>query len=127
MKQRHEKDKVAPVYIKSADHSWIPALLLKTYNGKATVAVPKFPNEQEMLSCPKTTGNIRYHDNQMIDLCDYPNNALPMQNVDSNGSLEDFKDMVDLPFLHEVRSLQIKRKGVTYSCEFRFIYLTKRC
>lgn len=30
------KDEVVPVYIRSVDHSWLPALQLKTYNGMAT-------------------------------------------------------------------------------------------
>lgn len=98
-----QKDKITPVYLRSADHTWVPALQLKTHNGKAIVAIPKFKNEQEMLHCAKASKTFRYHDNQTIDLADYPGSILPMQNVDCNGNLEDYMDMVDLPFMHEVR------------------------
>jgi hypothetical protein len=38
-----------------------------------------------------------------VDLSDYNKGVLPMQNVDENGNLRKFADMVELPFLHEVR------------------------
>jgi hypothetical protein len=103
-RQKQEKDKVTPVYLKSANHTWVPCLQLKVFNGKATVAVPKFANEQGMLHCAKASKTFRYHDNRIVDLAEYPNNVLPMQNVDANGNLDDYKDMVDLPFMHEVSS-----------------------
>ena len=56
-----------------------------------------------MLNCAKASKTFKYHDNQIIDLSTYPTGHLPMQNVDQNGNLEDYKDMVDLPFMHEVR------------------------
>ena len=97
-----QEEKVTPVYLRSDDHGWIPALQLKVYNNKATVAVPKFKKEQDMVTCPKERKRIYYHDNQVIDLADYPNNVLPMQNLDVSGNLMDYKDMVELPFMHEV-------------------------
>jgi len=96
---------VTPVYIKSAENSWVPALQLKRHNGKATVAVPKYKNEQEMLQCGKKSRIYKYHDNQIIDLKDYANNALPMQNVDSSGNVEDYMELKDLPFMHEAAIL----------------------
>jgi hypothetical protein len=101
---RDDKQKVTPVYLRSAQNVWVPALQLKTHNGKATVAVPKVKSEQDMLHCAKASKTFRYHDNETIDLKEYPNGALPLQNVDCNGNLEDHMDMVDLPFMHEVRS-----------------------
>ena len=98
-----EKSKITHVFLRSADHVWIPALQLKTHNGKATVAVPKFANEQDMLHCVDASKKSRYNDNQIVDLKEYPNNVLPMQNVNANGNPEEYKDMVDLPFMHEVR------------------------
>jgi hypothetical protein len=97
---REGKTKITPVYFKSANHIWVPALQLKSASGKAVVSVPKFKDEKDMLQCePKG----KYHDNQTVDLKEYPNNVLPMQNVDASGNLEEYKDMVDLPFMHEVR------------------------
>jgi hypothetical protein len=102
---QEEKPKIVPVYLRSADHSWIPALQLKTNDGKAVVSVPKFvKGENDMMSCLTASKQFPYQaNNQVIDLKDYPNSVLPMQNVDSNGNLEEYKDMVDLPFMHEVR------------------------
>lgn len=104
---KEEAPKITPVYLKSVDNTWIPALQLKVHNDKATVSVPKFKSgEKDMINCAKESKAFPYNDNQIIDLKDYPNGLLPMQNVDSNGNLEEYKDMVDLPFMHEVRSNQ---------------------
>jgi hypothetical protein len=103
LKHTMPEDKVTQVYLRSDDHSWIPARQLKVYNNKATVAVPKFKNEQELMSCGRRSKQ-KYHKEQVVDLTDYPNNVLPMLNVDAHGNLEDYKDMVELPFMHEVSS-----------------------
>lgn len=96
-------EQVTPVYIKSNENVWVPALQLKTHEGKATVSVPKFRNEQAMMHCSKKSKTFKYHDNQVVDMSGYENGHLPLQNTDSNGNLEEYKDMVDLPFMHEVR------------------------
>jgi hypothetical protein len=94
--------KGVPVYLKSAEHGWIPALQLKTYHGKAKVAVPRIVQENDLLHCSDSSQKLRF-DNHEIDLADYKDGMLPMQNVDHHGNVEDYKDMVDLPFMHEVR------------------------
>lgn len=101
---KEEKPKITPVYIRSTDHTWLPVLQLKTHEGKAVVSVPKYvKGEHDMIQCLKSSKQFPYHaNNQVVDLKDYPNSLLPLQNVDSNGTLEDYKDMVDLPFMHEV-------------------------
>jgi hypothetical protein len=38
-----------------------------------------------------------------IDLKQYQAQVLPLQNVDAQGQLTEFADMVKLPYLHEVR------------------------
>jgi hypothetical protein len=101
MVQETNENEIIPVYVRDADHTWVPALQVKTYNGKATVQVPKFRDQQSILSC---SSKLKYHGNQVIDLSEYSNKVLPMQNVDGNNELEEYKDMVDLPFMHEVRS-----------------------
>jgi hypothetical protein len=45
---------------------------------------------------------MQYSKNQVIDLTKYDNMVLPMQNVNSKGALEDYRDMVSIPYLHEV-------------------------
>lgn len=39
-----------------------------------------------------------------ISMKDYPFGVLPLANVDVNGNLVEFADMVKLPYLHEVSS-----------------------
>jgi hypothetical protein len=90
---QRQATKDTPVYIKSDQHVWVPALQVKTDNltNTATVFVPNCKNEQDMLTLRSS------------NLKQYPNNVLPMQNVNANtGNVEDYKDMVNLPFLHEV-------------------------
>jgi hypothetical protein len=41
-----------------------------------------------------------------IDLRKYPHKVLPLQNVDHNGNLSVYPDMVRLPYLHEVSRQQ---------------------
>lgn len=72
------------VYIHSKEHKWVPASLLRTDGETATVRVTDTKTEET------------------IKLTDYPNNVLPLQNVDEHGKLKEVDDMVDLPFLHEV-------------------------
>ena len=103
MTRGDEDEKLSYVYLRSNDNSWVPAKQLKVDGDKAKVARAIFKNEQEMLSCARE-GKQKYADNELIDLNEYPNKVLPMQNVDVNGNLEDYKDMVELPFMHEVSS-----------------------
>lgn len=96
-------DTETPVYLKSADHGWIPALQLKQVSGgkMARVAMPKFKQENDILTCGKMS-KAQLMDTIDIPFKDYDNNVLPVQNVDASGNLEDYKDMVELPFMHEV-------------------------
>lgn len=98
-----EEQRISHVYVRDPEHCWVPALQLVVDGDKAKITRPIFKNEQEMMQSSRSV-NQRYLDNEMVDLNEYPNKVLPMQNVDSNGALEDYKDMVELPFMHEVRS-----------------------
>jgi hypothetical protein len=102
---KNEAEEVTPVYLRSTDHVWIPALQLQVHpcGTKATVAVPTYKDENDMLHCSKSSKSYKYRNNQIISLKDYPNNVLPMQNVDSSGNIYEYMDMVELPFMHEVR------------------------
>jgi hypothetical protein len=103
---QRQATKETPVYIKSDQHVWVPALQVKTDNptNTATVFIPNYKNEQDMLTLRSSNLSGKQSDQKvLVDLKQYPNNVLPMQNVNANtGSLEDYKDMVNLPFLHEV-------------------------
>lgn len=119
-----EKPNATPVFVRSEDHGWLPAMQLKTFDGKATVSVPKIKDEKDILYCAKPSKKFKYHENKVIALKDYPDNVLPMQNVNSNGLIEDYKDMADLPFLHEVCCIgELFQKGpqqTIFFCRLQF-------
>ena len=90
------------VYIHSDEYAWIPARVEKTEdNGtKAHVVIPEYKDERSIQS--DGGRKAKRFRKEVISLEDYPNKALPMQNVDEKGNLKEVEDMVDLPFLHEV-------------------------
>ena len=94
------------VYVRSKEHHWVPARVVGDVadaTDRLVVSVPRYANEQSILS-DGGKGATSY-ERQTIDLNDYPNKVLPLQNVDEIGFLNEEGDMVDLPFLHEVRNL----------------------
>ena len=96
-----EQVKYTHVYVRDEESCWVPALQVHAHGNKANVVRPIFKTEQQMLQCG-TRGKQQYTKEETIDLSSYPNKTLPMQNVDTNGNLEDYKDMVELCFMHEV-------------------------
>jgi hypothetical protein len=90
------------VYIQSDDYAWLPARVVEqgTEGDTVTVQVPVYKSERQMRSDGgRSATSFR---KQVITLADYPNAALPLQNVNEQGQLLMVEDMVDLPFLHEV-------------------------
>jgi hypothetical protein len=70
-------------------------------NGKALVSIPEYKSEDSM-DCDG--GRAAKKGEQIyISMKDYPFGVLPLANVDVNGNLVEFADMVKLPYLHEVR------------------------
>ena len=100
---KFEGEKLTPVYVEDKDSSWAVALQLHRPGNanKATIVRPIFKTENQMMQCGKV-GKIKFGPEETVDLTKYPNKCLPMQNVDSEGNLDDYKDMVELPFMHEV-------------------------
>jgi hypothetical protein len=96
-----EQQKLTHVYVKDEESCWAPALQLRSAGGQATILRPLFKTEQQMLQCG-ARDKQKYGKEEKVDLKSYPSGVLPMQNVDSSGNLEDYKDMVELPFMHEV-------------------------
>jgi hypothetical protein len=99
----HELNKNANhVYIRDDTYSWVPAQVLERPTDAATVVVnvPLYINEQA-IQCDGGK-KARKWERRSCDLTLYPNHALPLQNVNAEGSLQVVEDMVDLPFLHEV-------------------------
>jgi hypothetical protein len=89
------------VYIMDDTCSWIPAQVIERPNDiSAVVNVPIYPNEQS-IQCDGGK-HARTWERRNVDLNLYANQALPLQNVNSEGTLQAVEDMVDLPFLHEV-------------------------
>lgn len=89
------------VFVRSKDHLWVPARVVETKGDFVTVSIPQYVDEQRILS-DGGKGAVK-HARETVDLKDYPNKVLPLQNVDEMGWLNEERDMVDLPFLHEVR------------------------
>ena len=88
------------VFLKDPEYAWIPAKLLRSSGNVADVEIPQYADEQSTIcdggrSAKKTI-------QAEVDLKQYNRGVLPMQNVDENGKMTVFPDMVELPFLHEV-------------------------
>lgn len=89
------------VYVESKDYAWVPATLINTQGNKAHVEIPDYPNEQSIICDGGKSAKSKKE--EWVDLKKYPNNVLPLQNVSAQGDLIEFPDMVEIPFLHEVR------------------------
>lgn len=92
------------VYIRDEEYGWIPARVERSEAETAHVVIPEYKDERSIQS--DGGRRAKRFRKETINLTDYPNKALPMQNVDENGNLHEVEDMVDLPFLHEVSWLQ---------------------
>lgn len=89
------------VYIMDKKFAWVPARLVESLGDKAIVSVPIYSDEAKILS-DGGKGATSWKEDK-VSLKHYPGKTLPMQNVDKSGMLTMVEDMVDLPFLHEVR------------------------
>lgn len=91
------------VYVMDKELAWVPARLLDLQGDKATVSIPSYPDEGSILN-DGGKGATKWRE-ETIKLKNYPGQTLPMANVDKGGVLVEKEDMVDLPFLHEVRKV----------------------
>jgi hypothetical protein len=91
------------VYIHDDKYAWIPARVERTSDDGSTadVVIPEYKDERSIQS--DGGRRAKRFRKETINLSDYPNKALPLQNVDERGNLKEVGDMVDLSFLHEVR------------------------
>ncbi len=73
----------------------------RTEGDKATVKVFEYKDQQSIVSdggrSAKGTTSV------VVNLKEYPHKVLPLQNVDGNGNLCLYSDMISLSYLHEVR------------------------
>jgi hypothetical protein len=65
------------VYIMDKDYAWVPATLLSTEGGKATVEVPEYADEQSIVCDGGASAKSKK--TQTITLSKYPNKVLPLQ------------------------------------------------
>lgn len=91
------------VFIRDPEYAWIPAVKESATDKTAIVRVPQYADETSTICDGGATAKSWVDDE--VDLKDYNRGVLPMQNVDQNGHLKSFPDMVNLPFLHEVCNL----------------------
>ena len=90
------------VYLRSADHAWIPAKVVEQADDsdQVIVKIPIYKNEKLIVS--DGGKSAQRFKKAAVSLQNYSNHALPLQNVDENGKLVVVEDMVDLAVLHEV-------------------------
>jgi hypothetical protein len=115
------------VFIQDVDYAWIPAKLIEQKGDKAVVEIPDFKDEQAIrpgAGAPKKTRE------KTVNLKDYQHKVLPLQNLDGNGNMSSYADMVQLPYLHEVSvqwcSARVRALCVRCVCELR-LRTSTRC
>jgi len=91
------------VYIRSDEFAWVPARLVEQDQTTAKVAIPQYESE-ELIMSDGGKGAIGFK-SAIVKLSDYSSNVLPLQNVNSTGTLTEVDDMVDLAYLHEAAIL----------------------
>jgi len=99
-KDKDEEKQASHVFIMDPEFGWRPAKMLSQQGDYAIVEAPIYKDEKTML-CDNGRG-AKKTEKLKVNLKDYAHKVLPLQNVDSNGSLTEFADMVRLPYLHEV-------------------------
>ena len=86
------------VYVRDDEFSWIPGVLTEQTDKEATVSVTIYDDEREISG---GHDHLRRNKTIQVKLKDYPNRALPLQNV-VDGAVKERADMIELSFLHEV-------------------------
>lgn len=104
MAPKDDKESASNVFVKDKEWGWVPAVQLKVNGDKAVVKVWNYPKEQAV-ACDGGRAARGKGEERTVNLKDYPNDVLPLQNVDAQGNLVEFADMVKLPYLHEARIL----------------------
>ena len=111
------------IYIRSDEYAWIPARLVEQDKNTAKVAIPQYESEEFIMSDGgKAAVGFK---SAIVKLSDYVNQVLPLQNVNSSGSLKEVDDMVDLSYLHEV-SCDMLLSFFKLSCDLSSHLYTKR-
>ena len=86
------------VFIRSDEHAWLPARIVDQTDEEAVVQVFDLQSVGEGEERSRDSTTVSPPREITVRLKDYPpQNALPLKNVNEYG------DLIDLPFLHEVR------------------------
>jgi len=96
------------VFLKDPEYAWIPAKLIRSSGNVADVEIPEYKDEQSTICDGGRTASKMI--DAEVDLSDYNQGVLPMQNVNENGTMRVYPDMVELPFLHEAAILYNLKK-----------------
>jgi len=107
MAPKSDKESSSNVFVRDKEWGWIPAIQQKVVGGKATVKVFNYPKEQAV-ACDGGRAAKGKGEEIVVNLKDYANEVLPLQNVDAQGNLVEFADMVKLPYLHEARTTKFQ-------------------
>lgn len=92
--------KSAYVFIRDPEYAWIPVIKESSTDKTAVVRIPQYASEQGTIC--DAGASAQGWEEEEVPLKEYNRGVLPMQNVDQNGFLKTYPDMVNLPFLHEV-------------------------
>jgi hypothetical protein len=102
VKKEQENSTQSYVFVMDPVYGWRPAVQEGDIkDGKAVVSIPEYKSEAAM-TCDGGRA-AKKGEQQIINLKNYAHGVLPLCNVDDNGCLLEFADMVKLPYLHEVR------------------------
>jgi myosin-5 len=118
------------VYVRDEHYAWLPAQVVSTdetnFTCQVEIALPRDWTDSTLLmpASPLTKEDVNVKKRVVsIDLQEYPNGELPLQNLESRESsslqLMNKPDMADLPFLHEAAILYNLKdrhyRGVPYT------------
>lgn len=97
----------AKVYVRDPHYSWIPATIESLGDDKTRLKVkvrlPKDWDSHTVIATGRGTNNMKM--DRLVKLSEYPNNELPLQNLDKEGTVAGKNDMADLANLHEASIL----------------------
>lgn len=97
----------AKVYVRDPHYSWIPATIESPEDDKMRVKVavrlPKDWDSHTVVATGRGANNMKM--DRLVKLSEYPNNELPLQNLDKEGTVSGKNDMADLANLHEASIL----------------------
>ena len=83
------------VYVKDKAYGWLPA----------TISSSEAKTAQVVVQIPSGVDKVDVEKERKVNLTEYEDNALPLQNIDEGGNAIIVPDMCDLHSLHEAAIL----------------------